>query len=134
MASARSSAVLIDTQALIFLRLDHHSLTTKARRTYLDEDRRLYLSVASLWEMAIKSSLGKLIVEGGLDTFVRTSFERLDLNLLQIQTEHVLGVESLPFHHRDPFDRLLASQALREKMAVLSSDTMFDRYGVRRIW
>lgn len=125
---------LVDTHTLLFLRMDDPALSVRARGVLLAAESSVYLSVASIWEMAIKSSLGKLFVEGGLSNFVTSSFSEGGLELLAVGVNHVLGVEALPFHHRDPFDRLLASQALAEGLTVVSRDSVFDRYGVPRIW
>jgi PIN domain nuclease of toxin-antitoxin system len=92
------------------------------------------LSVASLLEMAIKISLGKLVLTEPFETMVP---EQLDLNgidQLGIAFEHVAQVSKLPFHHRDPFDRLLVAQALVEELPIVSADSSLDAYGVRRLW
>ena len=92
------------------------------------------LSVASLWEMAIKISLGKLVLTEPFETMVP---EQLDLNgidQLGIEFKHVTQVSKLPFHHCDPFDRLIVAQALIEELPIISADGALDAYGVRRLW
>ena len=84
--------------------------------------------------MSIKASPGKLEIVGSLETFVRSGFDDLGVTLLPLRLEHALEVEKLPFHHRDPFDRLLAAQALVERLAILGADAAFDAYCVRRVW
>jgi PIN domain nuclease of toxin-antitoxin system len=90
--------------------------------------------MASLWEMAIKVSIGKLKLA---QPFEKLIFEHLELNgieLLDIQVTHIMQVMQLPFHHRDPFDRLLIAQAQVERMPILSADRAFDAYAIARMW
>ena len=90
--------------------------------------------MASAWEIAIKTSLGKLDVAVPLTQLLEDEREQLGLVSLRIETAHLVRVARLPFHHRDPFDRLIAAQALAEDVAIVSADASFDSYGVRRIW
>jgi PIN domain nuclease of toxin-antitoxin system len=99
-----------------------------------DQDNEVLFSLASCWELAIKHGLGKLRVSGSLERFIP---EQLTLNgfaLLGVEFRHVLRVATLPFHHRHPFDRLLATQALEEQLAIVSADRVFRKYGVTTIW
>jgi PIN domain nuclease of toxin-antitoxin system len=90
--------------------------------------------VASGWEIAIKVSLGKLRVDGALDRFLPEQLAANGFRPLAIELRHTARVSLLPFHHRDPFDRLLVAQALLEGLALVSADPVFSRYGVKRIW
>ena len=92
------------------------------------------LSVASIWEMAIKVSSKKLTLNSPLDEFVNLYAEAYRIELLPIESRHALAVVELPNHHRDPFDRMLITQSLVEGMPLLSCDKIFDRYGIERIW
>ncbi len=92
-----------------------------------------YVSVASGWEIAIKISLGKLGIEGPLDRFLPEQLAANGFLPLAIDLHHTARVATLPFHHRDPFDRLLIAQALEEELAVVTSDSVFARYGVKRV-
>jgi PIN domain nuclease of toxin-antitoxin system len=83
--------------------------------------------------MAIKSSLGKLKLRPSLERFILNELEN-GVEQIAITFKHVIKVQSLPFHHRDPFDRLLVAQALVEEIPILSIDNAFDNYGVKRIW
>ncbi len=85
-------------------------------------------------EMAIKLSIGKLKLAEPLENFVMEQLQRNSFRQLGISFQHVTGVASLPFHHRDPFDRLIISQALAERLPVLTSDRTFDAYGIQRLW
>ena len=84
--------------------------------------------------MAIKASLGKLTLSGPLQRFVQEQLEVNGFSLLAVSLEHAGGVAGLPFHHRDPFDRLLAAQARAEDLSIVSADRIFPKYGVKRIW
>jgi PIN domain nuclease of toxin-antitoxin system len=125
-------AVLLDTQAFLWWVTDDPKLSGRARRTIADE--RCLLSVASCSEMAVKAGLGKLEMPRPVDRFLQEQLEVNGFALLQISLSHVAAVADLPFHHRDPFDRLIAAQALEEEMAVVSSDPVFRKYRVKRIW
>ena len=125
-------AVLLDTQAFLWWVADDPRLSKHAARAIAATE--CLLSVASCWEMAIKASLGKLTLPGAVDRFVQEQLEVNGFNLIAISLEHVSGVAGLPFHHRDPFDRLLAAQALAEELSVVSADPVFRRYGVTRVW
>jgi PIN domain nuclease of toxin-antitoxin system len=126
--------LLLDTHTFIWSAIDDPKLTAPARARFLDPDRKLVLSVASIWEMAIKHSLGKLELDDGLESFVVTQLRTNSIRVLDITRPHAIAVGSMPFHHRDPFDRLIAGQALYEDMELLSVDDVFDAYGVRRVW
>jgi PIN domain nuclease of toxin-antitoxin system len=125
-------ALLLDTQAFLWWVTDDRRLSKRAARAIAGTE--CLLSVASCWEMAIKTSLGKLSLAGSVDRFVQEQLEVNGFHLLAISLEHIGGVAALPFHHRDPFDRLLAAQALAEDLSVVSADPMFRRYGVTRVW
>jgi PIN domain nuclease of toxin-antitoxin system len=92
------------------------------------------VSVASGWEIAIKVSLGKLRIEGALDRFVPEQLAVNGFQALAIDLRHTARVASLPFHHRDPFDRLLVAQALEEELRIVTADAIFAKYGVTRVW
>jgi PIN domain nuclease of toxin-antitoxin system len=125
--------VLLDTHAFLWAVADDARLSPRARRAISDAGER-FLSLASCWEMAIKVSLRRLALKKPVDTFV---FEQLGLNpfrLLPIELDDIAHVSTLTLHHRDPFDRLLAAQALGEDLTIVSADPIFRKYGVKRIW
>jgi len=126
--------LLLDTHTFLWAALRPSRLGPGCRRAILDDANELLLSVASLWEMAIKASLSKLRLAVPLERLVEDGKANLGIGILSIEAGHALRVRDLPFHHRDPFDRLLVSQALAEGLTVLSADRAFDGYGVRRIW
>ncbi|MBI5510186.1 MAG: type II toxin-antitoxin system VapC family toxin [Deltaproteobacteria bacterium] len=125
---------LLDTQAFLWLISDDAVASARSRRVFLDEGSELFLSVVSLWEIGVKHSLGKLALRGSLREIISKQLRDNGIAMLPIDPEHVWRVAELPFHHRDPFDRLLAAQALCEAMAVVSGDAALDAYGVDRVW
>jgi PIN domain nuclease of toxin-antitoxin system len=100
----------------------------------LESEADLLLSVASLWEIAIKVSIGKLILTQPYDVFMRRQLTDNDIKILPINLAHLGAVSTLPFHHRDPFDRLLIAQAMIEQLPIVSVDAAFDVYTVNRLW
>lgn len=113
---------------------DPGRLGTEARPRIEANESELYLSVASVWEMAIKSSLGRLELPDALRAFLEEQLASTRTVLLDIRAEHAVRVEALPWHHRDPFDRLLVAQSQFEGLPVLTADRSFDAYGVERTW
>lgn len=93
----------------------------------------MWLSVASLWEMAIKISPGRLAFDQPFEDFIAQQLEMNSVDLLNITVAHAAQVARLPFHHRDPFDRLLVAQASIERLVLVSADTIFDAYNVQRL-
>lgn len=126
--------ILLDTQAFLWLSSNNSSLTKQARKIFLDEKNSFFLSLASIWEMSIKSSLGKLKLRPSLERFILNELQENGIEQMPISFQHIMKVRSLPFHHRDPFDRLLIAQALIEEVPILSNDTALDLYAIKRMW
>lgn len=126
--------ILLDTQAFLWLIADAPALSRRARALFAKPGNEFLLSLASLWEMAIKLSLGKLRLDEPMATFIPRQMQENAIVHLGIEFRHVVGVAGLPFHHRDPFDRLLAAQALVEGLPILSPDRAFDAYHIKRLW
>jgi PIN domain nuclease of toxin-antitoxin system len=126
--------ILLDTHAFLWAIMDDPRLSKAAADAFLNEDNQLLLSITSVWEMAIKVATGKLDLRVPLDELVRTQLGTLGIHLLAIELAHVLGVGAMPFHHRDPFDRLLVSQARAEGLVLMSCDPALDAYGITRLW
>jgi PIN domain nuclease of toxin-antitoxin system len=125
--------VLLDTHVFLWGVADDPRLSAHAQKAIADASERL-LSIASCWEIAIKVSRGRLTLPKPIDRFVP---EQLGLNafqLLPIDLEDMARVATLPFHHRDPFDRLLIAQALNDELAIISADPILGKYGVKRVW
>ena len=100
----------------------------------MDSDNNLFLSIASVWEMAIKSGLKKLKLPLPIDQYIATRTKDHNIVLLDLTVEHIAVVENLPYHHKDPFDRLLISQCISENLPILSSDRMFSAYPIHTVW
>lgn len=126
--------VLLDTHAFLWWIADDAALSRRARETIASTANECLLSAASCWEIAVKASLGRLEVEGTVERFVPHHLAVNGFAELPVDIRHAAGVARLPFHHRDAFDRLLVSQALAEKLAIIGADPIFRRYGVSRIW
>ena len=127
-------SLLLDTQAFLWMVWGASQLGPAARKLILDPGNELYLSLASIWEIAIKSSIGKLKLTEPVESFVPAELLANDVAQLDITFRHVARVARLPFHHRDPFDRILVCQAIEEGLTLLSADPVFDRYDVARAW
>lgn len=126
--------LLLDTHALIWFAENDAKLSAGARKALSDEAGQLFCSVASIWEMAIKVSLGKLKLGARLDSTFHRRLEDNGFTVLPIEYAHATQVLNLPWHHRDPFDRLLAAQALVEELSIVSHDKQLEAYGIKRIW
>jgi PIN domain nuclease of toxin-antitoxin system len=124
--------VLLDTHAFLWWVIDDPKLTRVARRTIARS--ACVVSIASCWEMAIKVSRGSLDLPEPVDAFVQRHVAENGFALLDIALEHASAVAGLPFHHRDPFDRLLVAQAAAEQLPIVSADSVFSEYGVKRVW
>ena len=126
--------VLLDTHALLWLVTDDDRLSETARQTFLNAENRLFFSAASFWELCIKKSLGKLSLRSGWHQTIQREMAVNAIQWLPIEMPHCVEVTKLPFHHRDPFDRLLVAQALVEDMQLLSRDNRLSAYAIKRIW
>lgn len=126
--------VLVDTQSIIWFAENNPHLSQNARNAIESLDNECFVSMATFWEISIKMGLGKLDIKGlPLSDFWE---EIIDNNFLtlDIRREHILQYEKLPLYHRDPFDRMIISQGIVEKMHIVSNDSAFDAYPVTRIW
>ena len=125
--------LLLDTHAFLWFLLDDERLSTSAR-TAIEQTEILHLSPASHWEIAIKISLEKYVLPEPFAQFMERELANNNITILPIEITHTAQLTALPFHHRDPFDRLIIAQALAEKLSVISIDSQFDAYGVGRVW
>ena len=126
--------ILLDTHAFLWFVQDDIKLSATARALIEDSQSRPFLSIASLWEIAIKISLGKLQLTQPYEEFIPQQLAMNGIGILSVTIDHTAAVASLPFHHRDPFDRLLAVQSKIEEMPLVSADPAFDAYSVKRVW
>jgi PIN domain nuclease of toxin-antitoxin system len=125
---------LIDTHIFLWFIQDSPSLPTNIKSLMEDGNNQLLLSMASIWEIAIKYSLGKLQLNGAFEEFIEEQLSLNEIALLPIQIKHLKKLINLPFHHKDPFDRLIIAQAITEKETVISVDQYFRQYPVSTIY
>jgi PIN domain nuclease of toxin-antitoxin system len=126
--------LLLDTHAFLWFITGDPKLSSTAERAIRDGTNELLLSVASVWEMAIKVRLDRLPIPQPLDSFVPLQLEINRISLLPIELQHTFEIARLPLHHRDPFDRLLIGQAMVETIPIISADDAFASYEVEVMW
>lgn len=126
--------LLLDTHAFLWFIAGDRQLDVYARQLIEEPSNERYLSVASIWEITIKSSLGRLIVPLPPSTLIREQIWANAINLLAITSEHLDTLHALPYHHKDPFDRLVIAQAIQEGMSLVTKDEAFDTYNVQIVW
>lgn len=126
--------LLLDTHAFIWWDEDPTRLGAVARAACLDPGNELLLSAASVWEMQLKRMLGKLTLRKQLRPMLADQVQLNGLNIVPVGVEHIFRLDSLPFHHRDPFDRLLIATALAESWTLVSHDGVFGAYGLSVLW
>jgi len=126
--------VLLDTHAFLWFVLNDSQLSPLALATIEDPANDVLISPASFWEIAIKVSQKKLDLFAPYDDFMKRGIVDNDLEILPIEPRHGGRLVSLPFHHKDPFDRMIVAQVLVEGIRVVSIDTVLDLYGISRLW
>jgi PIN domain nuclease of toxin-antitoxin system len=126
--------LLLDTHVLIWAVDDPARLSPVAKEHLEDPANDLLVSAATVWELAIKVSLGKLTLTEPFEPWMSAALDDLTASVLPISVPHAAAQVVLPWHHRDPFDRLLAAQAQVESVRLVSKDPQFDQYGIDRVW
>ena len=126
-------SVLLDTHTFLWFNLNDVRLSAVGRRA-IENAGKVLISPASYWELAIKISSGKYTLAAPYDIFWRKGIDDNAFDILPIEIRHTSKLISLPFHHKDPFDRLVVAQALVEDIPLVSADAGLDAYGVKRIW
>jgi PIN domain nuclease of toxin-antitoxin system len=126
--------VLLDTNAFLFFVLNDPKLGAAAKAAIEDGGNIVLISPASYWEIAIKISIGKYRLRSPYEEFWTRAMKDNGIEVLPIELHHTSRLISLPYHHKDPFDRLMVAQAMAEDIPLLSCDAMLDAYGVRRLW
>jgi PIN domain nuclease of toxin-antitoxin system len=125
--------LLLDTHTYIWFSEDNPELSSKVKQLIENPNNTSYISIASLWEMSIKISIGKLTIKRDFKAML-SDLANSGIEILPISFEHVLKSGFLPFHHRDPFDRMIIAQSMCENMKLLSADVIFDEYCGHRVW
>jgi PIN domain nuclease of toxin-antitoxin system len=126
--------LLLDTHTFIWWDSQRARLSSDALILCQNKSNGLFLSMASIWEMQIKIQLGKLKFSLPLEDVIKDQQKANNIQLLPIEFDHILRLEKLPLHHKDPFDRLLIAQAQVEDMTVISNDAWFMNYAVKLRW
>lgn len=126
--------LLLDTHALLWFLEDNPDLSPKAKAAIEHPDTETLVSIASLWEIAIKANLGKLELTEPYETLFPAQLDMNGFIQLPVRLPHLYQLERLPQIHRDPFDRLLIAQARAENLIIVSQDTHFPAYGVSILW
>lgn len=126
--------LLLDSHAFLWFVWSDPRLSPTALSVIGDPLNHLLLGAASAWEIGIKVSTGKLSVGQDVDSFLNAQLAQNRISLLPITVDHIGQASRLPFHNKDPFDRLIVAQALVEGCPVISADAIFDAYGAQRIW
>jgi PIN domain nuclease of toxin-antitoxin system len=127
-------ALLLDTHTFLWFVGNDRRLSQSAAQRISGPEARVIVSVVSLWEIVIKTGLGKMLLHQPVADLWRESIAHNEMEVLNVAAPHVLALASLPLHHRDPFDRLLIAQAISEGHQIISADTAFDAYPVDRVW
>ncbi len=123
---------IIDTHAILWYLRDSDELSKKARKI-IDNEEQIFISIATLWEIAIKHSIGKLDLEFSISQIENLCAEK-NISILPIKAAHLDELEKLPNHHNDPFDRLIICQARTEDLSIITRDTIIPKYPVQTVW
>ena len=126
--------LLLDTHTVLWFYLADPQLSASAGAAITDPANENWVSPASYWEVAIKISIGKYALAQPYEDFWRNAIDANGFQILPILPRHTSLLTTMPYHHRDPFDRLIIAQAVAERMAVVSADSIIDAYGVTRVW
>lgn len=126
--------LLLDTHTFLWLIDGNPRLSSTAADALADVGNQLYFSVASVWELVIKVGNRKLALADPVGAYLKKWTEIYEIDLLPVEPSHVLGIADLPVPHRDPFDRLIISQAIFEEMTLVTADRAFMEYPVRILW
>lgn len=126
--------LLLDTHAFLWFIEGNTNLSNTARSLIEDAGNQRFLSIATLWEMSIKVSMNKLMLQMPFTNLVTQQVYGNAIELLEIQAKHLDELAKMPFHHKDPFDRLIVAQSIVESMTVLAKDTAFDSYSITSLW
>jgi PIN domain nuclease of toxin-antitoxin system len=126
--------LLLDTHTLLWYFLADPQLSMTVQQMIQDLRNEPFVSVASLWEMAIKVRSGKRCVPGAFETVIIAQLQTHHFGVWSVRPEHTVAISQLALHHKDPFDRMLAVQSLGDNLPLLRVDQIFDQSGVQRIW
>ena len=125
---------LLDTHTLLWFIAEDKQLSSSGQRLILDSSSEVFISIASLWEIAIKINIGKLALNKPFEQAFPDELDSHGIEILDITVDTFAQLTTLPLHHRDPFDRLIIAQAIVEGIPIISKDEAFDLYDVKREW
>ena len=125
---------MLDTHALLWFVLGDKQLSLAARQLIENSASFKFVSPTSYWEIAIKISIGKYALNEPYETFFDRAIRQNGFQILPIEPRHTVALTTLPYHHRDPFDRLMIAQAMIERQTIVSADTALDAYPIQRLW
>lgn len=125
--------ILLDTHTFLWFYSGDERLSPIAKALVVDSANACFLSIASVWEIGIKTSIGKLELRVDFAELARFMAAN-SIRLLPVTIEHIQQLQQLPFHYRDPFDRLLIAQAITEQLTIVGKDAVFNQYPARVIW
>ncbi|MCK5717366.1 MAG: type II toxin-antitoxin system VapC family toxin [Thiomargarita sp.] len=125
---------LLDTHTFIWWYNEPDKLSLQVRALLQNSENIILLSVVTPWEMQIKLQTGKLKLDIPLDKMLENQLQANNIDLLPVTLPHVLALQNLPYHHKDPFDRLLIAQSNVEKAILLSKDAIFSKYNIKLLW
>jgi PIN domain nuclease of toxin-antitoxin system len=126
--------LLLDTHTLLWFALSEPQLSGTATALIMNPANEKLVSPASYWEVAIKISIKKYALSKPYEVFMNEAIDKNGFGYLHIEPKHTAILTTLPFHHKDPFDRLLVAQALVESIPIISGDPALDAYGITRLW
>ena len=126
--------ILMDTHAFLWFIEGDNNLSDAARSLIENHQYQKRLSIASLWEMSIKASLNRLELKTTFPNLIQNYVYNNGFNILSINAEHLEQLKRLPFHHKDPFDRLIIAQSLTENIPIITKDDLFKRYTKNLLW
>lgn len=126
--------LLLDTHTLLWFALGDAQLSASARQLIDDPANTKFVSPATYWEIAIKISIGKYVLHEPYEVFFDRAIRQNGFLILPIEPRHTSALTSLPYHHRDPFDRLMVAQAMTEGLSLVSIDAVLDAYPIQRLW
>jgi PIN domain nuclease of toxin-antitoxin system len=126
--------LLLDAHTFLWFVWDDAQLTNNARALIVNPANQKFISTATYWEIAIKVSIGKLDLGEPYRAFIHREIARNNFDLLPVSVDHAAAVSVLPFHHRDPFDRMLIAQAMVEQLPIVSGDSAFEAYPITQLW
>ena len=126
--------LILDSHSFIWWRDEPHKLSPTAFAEISNPNNKVFLSVVTVWELQIKIALNKFTIKRGLENAVKQEQQSNGIQILPVYLSHALHLVNLPPHHKDPFDRLLISQAIIENMTLISADANFAKYQVNLLW